>query len=454
MPDWVINVANLAIAILLVVLNGFFVAAEFALVKVRGSQIDELVRQGRPFAGTAKWLSDRLEPSLSAGQLGITMASLALGWVGEPAFAHLVEPVLTWMGVESEVVLHTVGFIVAFTVITSLHLVIGEQAPKIFAIRRPDVMLLWCAVPMKFFFICSYPLMAMLNWTTTVLLARLGLSPSEHGEPVSEAELRVMIGESHHHGHLTRAEHSLLNAVFEFDDLVVRRIMVPRNEVEFMDVNASLSDNIALAQRTKHTRFPICDGSMDEILGVAHVKDLVGVPPNTDLDLQSIMRPPKKVPENMQISKLLRHFQATHQLMAFVIDEYGTVIGMVTLENVLEQIIGEVDDEFDVQQKEITPDGPDSWIVLGNTSVEELKKELGISDGQADVDTLSGLLMDIAQRVLNPGDVIPVDTFVAEIMEVRDDRIHKVRVTRRTRFDGEIPPLQPPETYDQPNDHA
>jgi CBS domain containing-hemolysin-like protein len=428
------DVVLLAIALLLVVLNGFFVAAEFALVKVRGSQIDELVRQGRPFATTAKWLSDRLEPSLSAGQLGITMASLGLGYVGEPAFAHLIEPVLTWAGVESQVVLHTLAFIVAFTTITALHLVIGEQAPKIFAIRRPDVMLLWCAVPMKFFFICSYPLMAMLNWTTSVLLARMGLSASEHGEAVSEAELRVMIGESHHHGHLTRAEHSLLNAVFEFDDLVVRRIMVPRNEVVYMDTSVPFSENLSLANRTKHTRFPLCDGSLDDILGVVHVKDLVGVSPDSDLDLRSIMRPPKKVPENMQISKLLRHFQGTHQLMAFVIDEYGTMIGMVTLENVLEEIIGDVDDEFDVQLKEIVPDKPNSWIVLGSTPVEELTRELDIDAGDADVDTLSGLLMEVAQRVAHPGDVVPVDGYIAEIIEVRDDRAHRVRITRKDSF--------------------
>ena len=432
MPPWLSDLIEIAVALLLVALNGFFVAAEFALVKVRGSQIDELVEQKRPFAKSAQWLAQRLEPSLSACQLGITMASLALGWVGEPAFAHLLEPVFAWLGVTSEAVIHTLAFIVAFTAITALHLVIGEQAPKIFAIRRPDVMLLWCAAPMKFFFIMSYPLMAMLNWTTSVLLARLGLeSGGEHGEPVSEAELRVMLRESHHHGHITRAEHSLINAVFEFDDMICRRIMVPRNEVEFFDTEASLRDCLALAKRTKHTRFPVCTGSLDEVLGVVHVKDLVGIGPDADFNLQSIMRPPKKVPENMPISKLLRHFQATHQLMAFVIDEYGTIIGIVTLENVLEEIIGDVDDEFDVKQQDIVSDGPDAWLIQGSTPVEDVYECLRITPIDADVDTFAGLLMHFAERILVTGDEISLAGFTAEVLETRDDRAVRIHVSRK-----------------------
>lgn len=447
MPPWLRDVIEIAIALLLVAVNGFFVAAEFALVKVRGSQIDELVQQKRPFAGSAQWLAQRLEPSLSACQLGITMASLALGWVGEPAFAHLLEPVFGWFGVESEAVLHTLSFIVAFTAITALHLVIGEQAPKIFAIRRPDVMLLWCAVPMKFFFIMSYPLMAMLNWTTSVLLARLGLeSGGEHGEPVSEAELRVMLRESHHHGHITRAEHSLINAVFEFDDTVCRRIMVPRNEVEFFDTEASLAECLSLAKRTKHTRFPVCDGSLDEVLGVIHVKDLVGVASDSGLNLKSIMRPPKKVPENMPISKLLRHFQATHQLLAFVVDEYGTVIGIVTLENVLEEIIGDVDDEFDVKQPDIVSEGPNSWLILGSTPVEDVYSELQIAPIDADVDTFAGLLMHLAERMLVTGDEIPLGDHNAEIVETRDDRAVRIRVTIAEPVPESAPAAQTPAT--------
>jgi CBS domain containing-hemolysin-like protein len=431
MPPWLQQTLDVSLTLGLVVLNGFFVAAEFALVKVRGSQVDELVAQKRPFAKTAKWLADRLEPSLSTCQLGITVASLALGWIGEPAFEVLITPVIGFLGIESEAVIHTLSVLVAFTVITAFHLVIGEQAPKIFAIRRPDVMLLWCAVPLKFFFVSSYPLMVMLNWTTSVLLARLGLEEAgEHGDPVSEKELRLMIRESHLHGHITRSEHSLINAVFEFDDMVCRKVMVLRSEVEFLDKNQPFAESIAIVQRTKHTRFPLCDGTMDEVIGVIHIKDLVGISAESNFDLTSIARPPKKVPENMPISKLLRHFQATHQLMAFVLDEYGNVIGIVTLENVLEEIIGDVDDEFDVKQEEIIKEGPDTWIIHGGTPVEDVLLSLGITLDEHEADTFSGLLTDLAAKILSPGDEIQLAGFIARILEVRDDRATQVKVVR------------------------
>ncbi|MCA9049444.1 MAG: HlyC/CorC family transporter [Planctomycetaceae bacterium] len=441
MSPWLADLIEILTALLLVVINGFFVAAEFALVKVRPGQVDQLVSQGRPFSRSAAWLVARLEPSLSACQLGITMASLALGWVGEPAFAHLMQPVLQSLGIQSEAVLHTLAFIIAFTTITALHLVVGEQAPKIFAIRRPEVMLLWCAAPMRLFYVFSYPLLALLNRTTSVLLAQFGLeSTGEHGEPVSEAELRLMIRESHRHGHITRAEHSLINAVFEFDDIVCRRIMVPRNDVEYFDLNDSLADFIELARRTRHTRFPVCDGSLDDVRGIIHVKDLVGIAPDSRISLSALIRPPKKVPENMPVSKLLRHFQATHQLMAFVIDEYGMVIGIVTLENVLEEIIGDVDDEFDERQLDIVAMGPDTWIVLGSTPIEDVCEELNLAPTDADVDTFAGLLMHMGERILNSGEELTVGDFRAEVLETRDDRPYRIRMTRRPSPDSVTPP--------------
>ncbi len=250
MPPWVVDLIEIAIALFLVVLNGFFVAAEFALVKVRPSRIDELIAAGRVFSVTARWLADRMEPALSACQLGITMASLALGWVGEPAFARLLEPLYHAIGIRSEAALHTLAFIVAFTTITALHLVIGEQAPKIFAIRRPENMLLWCAVPLKFFYVVSWPLMAALNWVTSVILARLGLEgEAGHGEIHTEAELQSLLAASFEHGHLTHSEHNLINAVFRFDDLVCRRVMVPRSDVEFFDINSPPPECLRLAQK-------------------------------------------------------------------------------------------------------------------------------------------------------------------------------------------------------------
>ncbi|QDV22602.1 hemolysin family protein [Aureliella helgolandensis] len=423
-PAW-----YLLLALVLLVANGFFVAAEFSLVKVRLSRIEQLVVSKRFFAKTARWTAQRLERSLSACQLGITMASLALGWVGEPAFASLLEPLLRFAGVTSPAVVHTVAFIVGFTAITALHLVVGEQAPKIFAIRQPEMMLLWCAVPLKIFYLLTYPLMAALNSATAWILKMVGLKDADgHEVPYTEEEIRALLSEAHIHGNLTRSEHKLLDAVFEFDDLICRRIMLPRGEVEFLDINASVAETMELIRRTKHTRYPVCDGSLDEVLGVLHVKDLIGRSLDESFKFQSIMRPPKKVPENMPISKLLRHFQGTHQLLALVLDEYGTVIGIVTLENVLEEIIGNVADEFDHEDPDVVPDGPGAFVIAGSASVQEVEHELKLSFGNVDVDTMAGLVMHFAERIVNAGDEIDLGVAKARVLEVADDRTTRLRI--------------------------
>jgi CBS domain containing-hemolysin-like protein len=430
MPDWLPDPIAILIALLLVVVNGFFVAAEFALVKVRLGRIEQLVANRKLFSRTAKWLAQRLEQSLSACQLGITMASLALGTIGEPAFAKLVEPVLQGMQIQSQAIIHAVAFAISFTFVTALHLVVGEQAPKIFAIRKPESMLLACAVPLQIFFIATYPLMQALNVSTTWLLRIIGSSDATKSSiPYTEEEIRALLREAHVHGNLTRSEHSLINAVFEFDDLVCRRIMVPRTDVDYIDIHESTSETMDMIHRTKHTRYPICDGSMDEVLGVLHVKDISGEAIDDGFEWKSLSRPPKKVPENMPISKLLRHFQGTHQHMAFVVDEYGMIIGIVTLENVLEKIIGEVADEFDVEEPEIVPDGPDSYVVLGSTQVQSVENRLGIQFEEADVDTMSGLLLNKAERLLAAGDIIEFPGVTAKVLSVSDDRANKVRLT-------------------------
>jgi len=429
MPEFS-DLVRILTALALVVVNGFFVAAEFALVKIRISRIEQMVLQGRLFSKTAKWLAQRLEHSLSACQLGITMASLALGAIGEPAVAHIVSPILESIGVQSEAVLHAIAFTISFTVVTALHLVIGEQAPKVFAIRNPEPMLLACALPLKIFYLLTYPLMFILSVTTDWILRLLGADEkSKSAIPYTEEEIRALLREAHVHGNLTRSEHSLINAVFEFDDLVCRRIMVARKDIDFVDINDDTETVLSMIRRTKHTRYPVCDGSLDSILGVLHVKDLAGANVQSGFQWTSLMRPPKKVPENMPISKLLRHFQGTHQHMAFVVDEYGTIIGIVTLENVLEEIIGEVADEFDVEEPEIVPDGPDAFVVLGSTAVQAVENRLGIKFEEADVDTVAGLLVHYAERLLVAGDIIELPGATAKVLTVSDDRATKVRIT-------------------------
>ena len=419
----------LAITAVLVALNGFFVAAEFALVKVRISQLDKMVANGKPFAKSAKWLAKRLDHSLSACQLGITMASLALGFFGEPAFAYLIKPLFTSMGIESAALLRTCSFIIAFSVITSLHLVIGEQVPKIWAIRKPKNMVRWCAPLMVVFFYMLFPFMYVLNYVTELFLSALGLGGGTgHDSPHSEEEIRALLRESHIHGQLTGNEHYLLNNVFEFDDLVCRLVMLPRAEVQIMDINLPFPELLEFAKRTKHTRYPLCDGSLDKLLGVVHMKDLLGIDQNTaDFDLRTIMREPIKVPENMPISAVLKRIQNTQQLLTFVIDEYGTIIGICTLENVLEKIIGPVDDEFDVAtEPPIKPMDDGKYMILGSTPITEVEKYLNLNLDDDDVDTVAGVLMSQSGKVPEIGDIVNFDGATAEVVSVKHDHAEKI----------------------------
>lgn len=424
---------SLLIALFLVVINGFFVAAEFALVKVRPTQIDKMVREKRPFATTAQWLTGRLDNALAACQLGITMASLALGWVGEPAFASLIEPIFKYLGL-GETALHIVAFIFAFSTITALHLVVGEQAPKIFAIREPEKMVRWCALPMKISYYLLFPFMYVLNWITTLILAKLGLrGETGHGAPHSEEDIRAILAESHVFGHLSKSEHRLINAVFEFDDMICRYVMVPRNEVQFLDVNQPFSVLMDKAKQSRFTRYPICDGSLDSLLGVVHTKDFLGIASDADFDIKTLMREPTKVPENMPISSVLKHFQTTHQLLTFVIDEYGAIIGIVTLENVLEKIIGPVDDEFDaLHQPKIKLVGDGKFIIQGSTHIADVERSLDLNLDPKDVDTVAGVLMARSGKIPEKGDIVDFEGARAEILEVKNDHAEVIQFSLLT----------------------
>jgi len=427
-PSLTKNLIFLLIAAVLVVLNGFFVAAEFALVKVRPTQIKKMVRDNLAFANTAEWLTQRLDNALAACQLGITMASLALGYVGEPAFFSLIKPLFKFTGM-GETALHVVAFIIAFSIITALHLVIGEQAPKIFAIREPEKMVRWCALPMKMSYYILFLPMFALNWITSLILAKLGVhGETGHGAPHSEEDIRAIMKESQVFGHLSQFEHRLINEVFEFDDMICRYVMVPRNEVEFLDVNEPFPKLLEKAKSSKFTRYPVCDGSLDSLLGVVHTKDFLGIAADADFDVKTLMREPTKVPENMPISDALKHFQTTHQLLTFVIDEYGAIIGIMTLENVLEKIIGPVDDEFDaLHQPKIRSVGEGKFIVQGSTHITDVERTLGLNLDQKDVDTVAGVLMSRSGKIPEKGDIVEFVGARAEILEVKNDHAELIR---------------------------
>jgi CBS domain containing-hemolysin-like protein len=422
---------NIGLTVIFIILNAFFVAAEFALVKVSKSKIKVMIKEKKPFATTAMWLFKRQNLALSACQLGITMASLALGWIGEPAIAHLISPLIYDFGVTSESLVHGIAFTIAFTSITEFHIVIGEQVPKIYAIRKPGVVFLSTAMLLKGFYILLYPFMYVLNSITNLFLKWMGITDSnDHDTVLTEEEIQASLSIAHAKGELTKNEHRLLNAVFRFDDEVARQIMRPRSEVEFLNVNDSFVENLEFARKSKHTRVPLCDDSLDKIVGVVHIKDLVGFNKDDSLELKDLVRPSMLVPENILIGKLLQEFRLNRQHLAFVQDEHGTVLGIVTLEDVLEELVGNMQDEFDTEQPDIVKQKDGRFLINGDIQIDDLNGRFDITLISDDADTLSGLIVERVGHKLEVGKIITLDSGIeAEISQVNGIRASQVILT-------------------------
>ena len=421
---------HLGITVIMILLNGFFVAAEFALVKLNRSKINGMVKEGRPFATVALWLYERQNLALSACQLGITMASLALGWIGEPAVAHMITPVIHSIGITSEALLHGIAFTIAFTLITSLHIIIGEQVPKIYAIRKADTVFLYSSLILKGFYIILYPFMYVLNRITMVILRWIGVTDADsHEAPLSEDEIQASLSLSHASGELTKNEARMINAVFKFDDEVVSHIMLPRGDIEFLNIKDPFTKNLENIKEMNHSRFPLCEDSLDNILGVVHIKDLLGFDQDDDLDLKSIMRPPIFIYEKMGISQLLQEFKQLKQHLAFVQDEHGTILGIVTLEDVLEELVGSLDDEFDIVQPEFLKEAENRFLVDGDIQLDRLNDRFKIKLFAEDADTLAGLIIEKAGYKLSErSTVIIQEGLWAEILKIDGVRASKVRL--------------------------
>ena len=271
--------------------------------------------------------------------------------------------------------------------------------------------------------------MVALNASTSFLLTLAGIDPqTSHQEFPTEGELRILLQKARTHGHLSRSEHRLISAVLEFDDIVCRKVMQPRIDVVFFDVDHTIQENLAIVLKDTHSRYPVCQGTLDNVLGIVHIKDLISLSSNDTIDLRSILRPSQYVPETLPVSRLLRQFQASHQHMAFIVDEYGITVGVVTLEDVIEQIVGPVEDEFDEIVPQITPESEKSFIVLGNTPIETVNQALNLSLDAKLADTFSGYLMSYSEKVLASGDSIMLPGAEAEVQEVDGLRAKKVRV--------------------------
>ena len=417
------------LVIVLVLANGFFVASEFALVGVRRSRIQMLVANGDVRAKRLVALLDNLNAYISATQLGITMASLALGWIGEPVFAHLLEEPLR--GRVSEVTLHTISFAIAFSIITFLHIVLGELAPKTLALERAEAVALSISWPLQAFYkVFQWPI-RLLDWSGTRVVRLFGLHPSgEHGSVYTEGELRHLIDVSRQSGHLESEEQQLIHKVFDFSDAAVKEAMVPRPQVVSLPVTATIDEVRRAFLTGGYSRLPVYGKDLDDIVGLQFRKDLdMGrVTNDEDFDLKRWVRPPVYTPSSASLGVVLKRMQASQVHFVFVVDEYGGLEGILTLEDLLEEIVGEINDEYDEETREqINKDG-ETYILDGMLAVRDANKRfgLGLTEDES-YTTIAGYLLAKAGRLLRPGDRIVDTAGVFSVERVEKRRISRVR---------------------------
>lgn len=390
MDDPLPSLLNLFFVFVLVFLNGFFVAAEFAMVKVRGSRIDTLVQEGNKKAKFAQSVVNHLDAYLSACQLGITLASLGLGWLGEPAIAKLLKPLFESLGM-SDVLIHTISIIIAFLLITILHIVLGELAPKTMAIRKAESVTLLSAPALMLFYKIMYPFIWALNGLANNLLRVFGIAPaSEHDSAHTEEEIRILMKESNRSGLIDNTEMTLVDNIFEFAETTAREIMIPRTEMICLYTHLSYEENKVIALEEMRTRYPVCEQDKDHIIGFIHIKDLLKSQGLTDT--QSIIRPITSVPESMQISALLKLMQKNKSQIAILIDEYGGTSGLVTLEDIMEEIVGEIQDEFDEERPVIEKRDEHTYSLDGLLLIDEVNDKFGLEIETEDYDTIGGWL--------------------------------------------------------------
>lgn len=402
-----IGYSLIAIGILLAA-NAFFVAAEFALVKIRGFQLEQAIGANKRAARLSSRMHGNLDAYLAACQLGITMASLGLGWVGEPAVAALLEPFLSRFGVTGPA-LHTVSFVVGFLIFSSLHIVVGEQVPKTYAIRRPTPVTLALAYPLHGFYLLVYPLNWLLDRANAAILRLLGIRGGPHHDVISEDEISAIVKESEAHGEIEPKTADIIHKAFRFDDQLVREVMVPWVTVDKLRLAGTPEKNQAIVLQALHSRFPVLDDS-DDVAGILTTRDLAGALLEGKSDiwatLPDLLRQPLVVPEALLISSLLERMRSARQQMAIVIDEHGNYIGLVTLEDMIEEIVGEIEDEWDLEEvaAEVQTSGA-GWRVSGQISLGRLDEEIGVSvEPTPNVTTLAGYVMDHLGRLPKEGD--------------------------------------------------
>ncbi|MEW5737440.1 MAG: hemolysin family protein [Myxococcota bacterium] len=435
----------LILAFALVLANAFFVAIEFALVKVRPTQLEALVDQGRPGAQAALKMRKSLDVWLSASQVGITLASLALGWVGEPAFAHLIEPLIHRVAPDTasaQAIARTVSIVFAFTVITFLHIVVGEQVPKTLAIANAERTVLVLSWPMRVFHFVFFPVIWMLNMGTKLVLKLFGLDGkhSEASEALGEDELRMIFTSSAEAGHLAEARAELLDRALGMMEKTARQVLVPRSQMKALDLEMSLEENLAAAWSSGHTWLPVVRGSLDRVEGLVNVKDLFYLQARNELkSIGQVQRPVLFVPETVTLEQLLAEFRRRNKQIAVVVDEHGGTSGLVTLADVVAELVGNVAVlGRKLEQVQTLPGG--KLELPGTAQLDDLEHtlELEFDVDKTQVTTIAGFLMAKLGRVPAPNDSWVAGDFRINVVKTEGPRVVTVRIEPKS-----APPPKP-----------
>jgi CBS domain containing-hemolysin-like protein len=418
--------------VLLLAANAFFVAAEFAIVKVRGIRIEALAEQGNRVALMTLRVLREIEAYLSACQLGITMASLGLGWVGEPAVSALLDPLFRALGVGPPA-LHTVSFLLGFLIFSSLHIVIGEQVPKTFAIRKPEPLALWIAYPLHAFFLVTYPLTWLLNHASRAVLAAFNVAEVSHHEVFSSEELRDLIDLSRRHGLVGKQERDMLGGILDLAGVEVSEVMTHRKDMVSIDADASPEQIFDQVVQSPYTRLPVWRGDPDSVIGVLHAKDLLGRVRGdpaklAGIDVAALATPPWFIPDTTVLLHQLLAFRQRRSHLAFVVDEYGALMGLVTLEDILEEIVGEITDEKDVEPVGIEPQPDGSVLVSGWVTVRDLNRQFGWKLPHDDAATVAGLVIYEARMIPEVGQSFAFHDFRFEVLRRQRNQIMLLRI--------------------------
>lgn len=406
--------SDILITLILVSLNGFFVAAEFAIVKVRSSQIEVKVKEGVGVALLARHIVSHLDGYLAATQLGITLASLGLGWIGEPVVSKIIINVMNLAGVEFTAELaHQIALPVAFIIITILHIVFGELAPKSIAIQRSEKVTLFIAYPLQFFFFVFRPFIWILNGIANLLLKSIGISAVHGSEIHSSEELKYLVKQGQQSGKIDEDEYKIIRNAFEFSEQTVKQIMVPRIQVFAVDVNNFSSKTLEKIIEENYSRIPVYDGNIDNILGVVYLKDVLIAALKTDNpDIRDLIRTMIIVPDSKNIGKLLNEFQVRHQQMALVVNEYGGTEGIITMEDILEELVGEIQDEYDNEIPFVEKTGEKIYQVMASASIDDINELLPhpVSKDKK-YETLAGFLIFQFGKIPNVRERIQIDNY-------------------------------------------